>query len=60
MNWPAVDQGKRNKEIISEMPTNALVGYLMTAVSGLRTMIRGGAARDTLNPVINLIMKTLS
>ncbi len=55
----AIEQGKNQKKINTNMPTESLVDYLMTSVSGLRTMIKAGADRDTLNPVINIIMKTL-
>ncbi len=56
----AIEQGKRQHEFSAEIPTDGLVDYLMTSVSGLRTMIKGGAARDTLNPVINLILQTFA
>jgi TetR/AcrR family transcriptional regulator, transcriptional repressor for nem operon len=55
----AIEQGKNQKLINNNMSTESLVDYLMTSISGLRTMIKAGADRDTLNPVINIIMQTL-
>lgn len=55
----AIEQAKREKDIGSTMSTESLVDYLITAVSGLRTMVKAGAGEDSLNPVVNLIMKTL-
>lgn len=41
----AIEQGKNQKEINTNMSTESLVDYLMTSVSGLRTMIKAGANR---------------
>jgi len=56
----AIEQGKQQEEISSSLPTKNLVDYFMTSVSGLRTMVKGGADIASLQPVIRLIMKTLS
>jgi TetR/AcrR family transcriptional repressor of nem operon len=56
----AIKQGKQQKELDSSLPTESLVDYFMTSVSGLRTMVKTGADITALQPVVQLIMKTLS
>ncbi|MEH6467843.1 MAG: TetR/AcrR family transcriptional regulator [Porticoccus sp.] len=56
----AIEQGKQQKELDSALPTENLVDYLMTSVSGLRTMVKVGADVASLQPVVQLIMQTLS
>jgi TetR/AcrR family transcriptional repressor of nem operon len=55
----AIELGKQKKEISVDTPTEHLVSYLITAISGLRTMIKAGAETSTLKPVTDLIIKTL-
>ena len=55
----AIELGKQKKEISVDTLTEHLVSYLMTAISGLRTMIKAGAETSTLKPVTDLIIKTL-
>lgn len=55
----AIELGKQKKEISVDTPTEYLVSYLITAISGLRTMIKAGAETSTLKPVTDLIIKTL-
>jgi len=55
----AIELGKQKKEISVDTSTEHLVSYLMTAISGLRTMIKAGAETSTLKPVTDLIIKTL-
>jgi len=55
----AIEIGKQKKEISVDTPTEHLVSYLITAISGLRTMIKAGAETSTLKPVTDLIIKTL-
>ena len=55
----AIELGKQKKEINVDTSTEHLVNYLMTAISGLRTMIKAGAETSTLKPVTDLIIKTL-
>lgn len=56
----AIEQGKQQKELDPALPIESLVDYFMTSVSGLRTMVKAGADIGSLQPVIQLIMKTLS
>ncbi|MEH6528393.1 MAG: TetR/AcrR family transcriptional regulator [Porticoccus sp.] len=56
----AIEQGKQQKELDSALPTENLVDYFMTSVSGLRTMVKVGADIASLQPVVQLIMQTLS
>jgi len=55
----AIELGKQKKEISVDTPTEHLVSYLITAISGLRTMIKASAETSTLKPVTDLIIKTL-
>lgn len=57
--YQAIEMGKTNKEITTALSTESLVDYILTSVSGLRSMIKAGAEESTLNPVINIIMSTL-
>jgi len=56
----AIELGKQQGEIDSSVPTKHLVSYFMTAVSGLRTMIKAGAEKSALKPVMALIIKSIS
>lgn len=56
----AIELGKQQGEISSSASTRHLASYFMTAVSGLRTMVKAGAKKSTLKPVIELIIKTMS
>jgi AcrR family transcriptional regulator len=56
----AIEQGKASGELTGTESTDALTGYLMTGICGLRTMVMAGADAATLKPVIQLIMKTIS
>jgi TetR/AcrR family transcriptional repressor of nem operon len=55
----AIELGITKKEISAKPPVEHLVGYLMTTISGLRTMIKAGAEQNTLKPVVDLIIKSL-
>ena len=55
----AIEQGKEENTISSKVKTDELVSYVMTNVSGLRTMIKSGAKKTTLNPVVSLTLKTI-
>ncbi len=55
----AIELGKQKKEINVDTSTEHLVSYLITSISGLRTMIKAGAETSTLKPVTDLIIKTL-
>ena len=55
----AIELGKQKKEINVDTSTEHLVNYLITSISGLRTMIKAGAETSTLKPVTDLIIKTL-
>ena len=55
----AVELGKQQGEIRSGVSTKHLVSYFMTAVSGLRTMVKSGAEKSALKPVVELIIKSI-
>lgn len=55
----AIELGKQQKEISVEFPTEHLVSYLIASISGLRTMIKAGAEKNSLKPVVELIVKNL-
>jgi len=55
----AIELGKQKKEINVDTSTEHLVSYLITSISGLRTMVKAGAETSTLKPVTDLIIKTL-
>lgn len=55
----AIELGIKKNEISAKPPVEHLVGYLMTTISGLRTMIKAGAEQNTLKPVVDLIIKSL-
>lgn len=55
----AIELGKQKKEISVDTSTEHLVSYLITSISGLRTMIKAGAETSTLKPVTDLMIKTL-
>jgi TetR/AcrR family transcriptional regulator, transcriptional repressor for nem operon len=56
----AIEQGKKQQEINTTQITDSLVDYLITSISGLRTMIKAGAEQKSLKPVIDLMMTTFS
>lgn len=55
----AIEQGKEEKIIDSTASTDELVSYVMANVSGLRTMVKSGAKKADLVPVVSMIMKTV-
>lgn len=55
----AIELGIKKNEISAEPPVEHLVGYLITTVTGLRTMAKAGAEQNTLKPVVDLIIKSL-
>lgn len=55
----AIVLGIKKNEISAEPPVEHLVGYLITTVTGLRTMAKAGAEQNTLKPVVDLIIKSL-
>jgi TetR/AcrR family transcriptional regulator, transcriptional repressor for nem operon len=55
----AIERGKKEGAIKSSISTDTLVNYIVTNVSGLRTMVKSGADKIELVLVINMIMKTV-
>jgi len=55
----AIDQAKAMGEIKTSTPTDSLLAYLMTSITGLRTMVMTGADRVNLEPVIELTMTVI-
>ncbi|PCJ90564.1 MAG: hypothetical protein COA46_10375 [Porticoccaceae bacterium] len=55
----AIEQGKKPQEIDTRWTTDSLVDYLITSISGLRTMVKAGTEKKSLKPVIDLVMMTL-
>ena len=53
-----VEQGKKEGAIKTSVSTETLVDYI-TNISGLRTMVKSGAAKTKLVSVVNIIMKTV-
>lgn len=57
--YQAIELGKQQKEISVGTSTEHLVNYLITSISGLRTMIKAGAEENVLKPVTGLIIETI-
>ena len=55
----AVEQGKKESTIKTAVSTETLVDYIITNISGLRTMAKSGADKSRLASVVNIIMKTV-
>jgi TetR/AcrR family transcriptional repressor of nem operon len=54
-----IEMGKQKKEIRADVSTGHLVNYFMTALSGLRTMVKTGVDKRELMPVVKLITETI-
>jgi TetR/AcrR family transcriptional repressor of nem operon len=55
----AIEKGKLGDEISVELSTVYLVNFLMTTLSGLRTMVKAGVDKRDLKPVTDLIIETI-
>lgn len=55
----SIIRGKDEKTISTKIKTDDLVGYVMSNVSGLRTIIKSGAKKVDLIPIVGMIMKTI-
>ncbi|GJM04409.1 MAG: TetR family transcriptional regulator [marine bacterium B5-7] len=55
----AITRGKKEGAITSTVNTDVLVSYIVSNVSGLRTMVKSGANKNELVPLVNMIMKTV-
>jgi TetR/AcrR family transcriptional regulator, transcriptional repressor for nem operon len=55
----AIESGKKEGAIKSTVRTDTLVNYIVTNVSGLRTMVKSGVDKSELTPLVNMIMKTV-
>jgi TetR/AcrR family transcriptional repressor of nem operon len=55
----AIKCGKKEGAIKSTVSTDTLVNYIVSNVSGLRTMVKSGANKRELAPLVNMIIKTV-
>ena len=55
----AVEQGKKEGTIKTSVRTETLVNYIITNISGLRTMVKSGVDEARLSSVVSMIMKTV-
>ena len=55
----AIKRGKKEGVIKSTVSTDNLVNYIVSNVSGLRTMVKSGANKSELAPLVNMIIKTV-
>ncbi len=55
----AVVKGQREGSIRSDMTPDQLANYLVTGMSGLRTMVKAGADRADLRQAVDVIVTTL-
>lgn len=55
----AIERAKDEGDIATSIETDVLVTYLMTQVSGLRSMVKGGATKETLLSVVEVIKSSL-
>lgn len=55
----AFEQAVAQGEMPEPASLDALVDYFITAVSGLRTMVKAGMKKEDLLPVVGLIMRTI-
>jgi len=55
----AIKRGKKEGAIKSTVSTDTLVNYIVSNVSGLRTMVKSGVDKTELTPLVNMIMKTV-
>ena len=55
----AIKRGKKEAAIKSTVSTDTLVNYIVSNVSGLRTMVKSGVDKTELTPLVNMIMKTV-
>jgi len=55
----AIKRGKKEGAIKSTVNTDTLVNYIVSNVSGLRTMVKSGVDKAELTPLVNMIMKTV-
>jgi len=55
----AVQQAQQAGEIDSQQNPQALADYLVTTISGLRTMVKAGASAATVEGVIEVTLKSL-
>jgi TetR/AcrR family transcriptional repressor of nem operon len=55
----AIIRGKKEGLIRSTKDTDTLVNYIISNISGLRTMVKSGVNKTELNSLVSLIMKTV-
>jgi TetR/AcrR family transcriptional regulator, transcriptional repressor for nem operon len=55
----AIKRGKKEGAIKSTVSTDTLVNYIVSNVSGLRTMVKSGVDKADLIPLTNMIIKTV-
>ena len=55
----AVERAQQEKDISTEKDQEALAHFLVTNMSGLKTLIKSGATKSTVNKVVSVILTTL-
>lgn len=55
----AIERCKQDGIVDPDSNTDTLANYLITNISGLRTMVKGGIDKKSLNSVVVMILKTL-
>ncbi len=55
----ALEQAKVEGELSSDVSSDQMSDYIMTTISGLRTFVKAGADRSSLEKVVDLVMTTL-
>ena len=55
----ALQQARQEGDISDDKDLDQLSDYLVTGISGLRTMVKAGASKESLKNVADLLLKTL-
>lgn len=55
----AIKQAQQQGEIASDKDARSLAHYLVSSMSGLKNMVKGGADRETIKRIANIILSAL-
>lgn len=55
----AIDSAKQAGDIPAHVESQSMATFLMTSISGIRTMIRAGAREDEISPVIDTLLLSI-
>lgn len=55
----AVEQGRKEDSITAEQDSSVLAEYLITAIAGLKTIVKGGADQDQVRGVVDITLRAL-